>query len=237
MAKELPLGVRLNNPGNLEWGSPWEGLVPRSQSRYHASGSAQQRRFCEFVDAASGIRAIARTLITYADKRLAADGSTIDTVREVISRWAPSHENNTNAYAQHVAKVISPTLSPDAPISVKDYQTMKGLVRGIIAHENAGYAYPEEVLEEGLRRAGVVPEKTLANNVPLTKEVATATAGVATGATALVSVIPDAMKALNDHREELASGDWKLMLIGGLLLAGALYVIWAQYKRRKAGAL
>jgi len=141
MAKDLPLGIRLNNPGNLEWGSPWEGLVPRHLSRYNSSSINQQRRFCEFKDAAFGIRAIARTLITYADKRLADDGSAIDTIREVVARWAPSFENNVDAYAKHVAKIVG--VGPDDQVNIKDYDVMRKLVKGIIAHENAGYQYPE----------------------------------------------------------------------------------------------
>lgn len=59
MAK-LPRGIRNNNPGNLEWGDPWQGLDP--------DGQAQDKRFVVFKDPAMGIRAIARTLITYQDK-------------------------------------------------------------------------------------------------------------------------------------------------------------------------
>lgn len=153
MAKEPPIGVRLNNPGNLLWGSPWEGLVPREQSRYYKTGTAQQQRFCQFKDAASGIRAIARTLITYADKRVAAGGA-IDTVREVIHRWAPPNENDTGAYARAVARHLG--LEPGEVIDVKDYGTMKGLIVGIIAHENARLRLPPDVIEEGMHRAGMV---------------------------------------------------------------------------------
>lgn len=236
MAKEQTLGVRLNNPGNLEWGAPWEGLVPRENSRYYKTGTAPQQRFCEFKDAASGIRAIMRTLITYADKRKAADGSAIDTVREVVSRWAPPTENNTNAYAAHVAKLMG--VHPDEPINVKDYQTAYGLVTGIIAHENAGYAYPAAVVEEGLRRAGVVKPITEKNNIPLTKEtVAAGVAGAGSAAGIIAPIIPDVAKAVTDHKADLASGDWKLLLIGLIGVGLAAWVAYAQYKRRAAGAL
>lgn len=236
MAKEQTLGVRLNNPGNLEWGSPWEGLVPREQSRYYKSGTPQQQRFCEFADAASGIRAIARTLITYFDKRKAQDGSPIDTVAEVVERWAPSFENNTSAYANHVAKLMS--VDPDQILDIKSYDVMYGLVTGIIAHENAGYAYPAEVVEEGLRRAGVVKKITQKNNVPLTKEtVAAGVAGAGSAAGIIAPIIPDVAKAVTDHKADLASGDWKLLVIGLVGVGLAVWVAYAQYKRRVAGAL
>lgn len=236
MAKEQTLGVRLNNPGNLEWGSPWEGLVPREQSRYYKSGTPQQQRFCEFADAASGIRAIARTLITYFDKRKAQDGSPIDTVAEVVARWAPSFENNTSAYANHVARLMS--VDPDQILDIKSYDVMYGLVTGIIAHENAGYAYPAEVVEEGLRRAGVVKKITQKNNVPLTKEtVAAGVAGAGSAAGIIAPIIPDVAKAVTDHKADLASGDWKLLVIGLVGVGLAVWVAYAQYKRRVAGAL
>lgn len=236
MAKEQTLGVRLNNPGNLEWGSPWEGLVPREQSRYYKSGTPQQQRFCEFADAASGIRAIARTLITYFDKRKAQDGSPIDTVAEVVARWAPSFENNTSAYANHVARLMS--VDPDQILDIKSYDVMRGLVTGIIAHENAGYAYPAEVVEEGLRRAGVVKKITQKNNVPLTKEtVAAGVAGAGSAAGIIAPIIPDVAKAVTDHKADLASGDWKLLVIGLVGVGLAVWVAYAQYKRRVAGAL
>ena len=234
--KNLTLGVRLNNPGNLEWGSPWEGLVPREQSRYYKVGTGPQQRFCEFKDAASGIRAIARTLITYFDKRKANDGSRIDTVTEVVDRWAPSFENNTSAYANHVAKLMS--VDPDQILDIKSYEVMRGLVVGIIAHENAGYAYPAEVVEEGLRRAGVVKKVTQKNNVPLTKEtVAAGVAGVGSAAGIIAPLVPDIAQAVTDHKADLASGDWKLMVIGLVGVGLAVWVAYAQYKRRAAGSL
>ena len=36
----------------------------------------------------------------------AANGSRIDSVKEIIERWAPSFENNTEAYANSVAELL-----------------------------------------------------------------------------------------------------------------------------------
>src|SRR3546814_18603564 len=100
----IPRVIRLNNPGNIEHGAPWEGLDPRNRDP----------RFCGFVSPEYGIRAIVRVLITYYDKRRARDGSRIDTVREIVERWAPAGENNTEAYAKHVASLIN--ADPDMKI-------------------------------------------------------------------------------------------------------------------------
>lgn len=240
MAKDT-LGVRLNNPGNIEWGSPWQGLVPRAQSRYANSGTAQQKRFCEFTDAAFGIRAIAVTLTTYYDKRKALDGSKIDTIQEVVERWAPAFENNVKAYATHVQKVMCEEVgvcyAATEILDFHDYDTMRGLVMGIIAHENSGYRYPDSVLDEGLRRAGLV-KKTAAKTVPVNVEtVAGAAAPAAIGVSQVAPILPDIASAITSQQDNLTSGEVAKIIIGVVLIGIGAAVAWSQYKKRKAGAV
>src|SRR3546814_15549311 len=64
LAFMIPRGIRLNNPGNIEHGAPWEGLDPRN--RYP--------RFCGFVSSEYGLRDIVRVLVTYYDERRERDG-------------------------------------------------------------------------------------------------------------------------------------------------------------------
>lgn len=225
--KNLPLGIRLNNPGNIEWGSPWQGLVPREQSRYHLNGSPQQKRFCEFKEPADGIRAIARTLITYYDKRQAQDGSKIDTVREVIERWAPAFENDVRAYSSNVARIIG--VSPTDVLDFRDYDTMRGLVVGIIAHENAGYRYPEEVVTEGLRRAGFVQHKKRPSVEVVAGSAMPALAGMAT-------LVEPLAASVEQQQENLASGSTVRVLLGLILVGAALLVAYSQWRKHQAGA-
>ena len=237
MSKSLPLGVRLNNPGNLEWGSPWQGLVPREQSRYYNKGTEQQQRFCEFIEPAFGIRAIAVTLMTYHDKRKANDGSKIDTIRKVIERWAPAFENDVLAYANHVQKVMCQEegvcAAVDEVLDFRDYHTMRGLVVGIIAHENAGYKYPDEVVDEGLRRAGFVkPPKMVTTEIVGGAAVPT----VAAAATLATGVEP-MMKVLQEQQDNLSSGSWIRIGVALILMAGVAAVAYSQWKKRKAGAV
>lgn len=153
---QKPKGIRRNNPGNLEWGSPWQGLANK------ADWPAD--RFAAFVDPAYGIRAIAMTLITYQDKRKAKDGSKIDSIREVIERWAPSSDNNNvPAYAKSVAALLDGVGPDDEVVDMHNPVHLRALVEGIIRHENgrgplktANSWYPDDVITEGLRRAGVV---------------------------------------------------------------------------------
>lgn len=238
---DMALGIFLNNPGNLEWGSPWQGLVKREKSHYYQRGTAQQQRFCEFQDAAFGIRAIVMTLMTYHDKRKARDGSRIDTIREVVERWAPAFENNVEAYARHVANHVG--TDPDDVLDFNDYDTMCDMVTGIIAHENAGYKYPPKVMEEGLRRAGFVKPvqvspATPAQQVPVNVEtVAGAAAPIAIGAAQITPILPDVAAAITNQQDNLVSGEWMRVAIAVALVGIGVTVAWSQYKRRKAGAI
>ncbi|EPU9415876.1 hypothetical protein ACV0UJ_005298, partial [Escherichia coli] len=116
---KTPRGIRNNNPGNLDKGSPWQGLV----------ANPDEPRFCTFKDPVWGIRALAVTLITYHDKRRAKDGTSIDTIREVIERWAPPNENNTDAYINEVSKAVGVTA--DMIIDLHDYDILRPLVEAI----------------------------------------------------------------------------------------------------------
>lgn len=159
MPYKVPRGIRNNNPGNITHN------VTRNVARWWGQSLTQNdKHFVEFVDPVWGIRAIAKTLMTYQERRLAADGGRIDSVREIISRWAPSIENNTDAYVWHVAKFLA--VDPDAPVvDVSDYRTMRTLVQAIITHENGrgprsdGAWYPDYVITDSLVAAGfVLPE-------------------------------------------------------------------------------
>ena len=140
-----PRGIRNNNPGNIDYmGTDWQGL-----SKPESDG-----RFCRFETPEWGIRALAKTLLTYQTKRKAADGSKIDTVAEFIHRWAPPVENDTGAYVAQVAGKMG--VGPHDEIDVRQYRFMEPLVESIIRHENGIQPYTQAQIDEGLRRAGVV---------------------------------------------------------------------------------
>lgn len=80
------LGVRLNNPGNLEQGQPWKGL---SKEQKHS-------RFCTFDTPEYGIRAMARIIIGYAERYQ------LTTLDQVIAKYAPKGENDVSSYVRFV---------------------------------------------------------------------------------------------------------------------------------------
>lgn len=149
---EHPRGIRNFNPGNIRHARSvrWQGMAAEQ-------GDTQ---FVQFTSPRWGVRAIARVLITYQDKRQARDGSRIDTVREFIERWAPPSENNTDAYAASVASALG--LHPDhASLDVYDFDVMRNLIIAIIRHENGpgplpgGRWYGDAIIADGLALAGI----------------------------------------------------------------------------------
>lgn len=100
LAVDNTRGMRNNNPmnvvkSNITWDGEIEGDDPRFES---------------FKTASYGIRAGAKLLVNY--ERLYG----INTVSGLISRYAPSHENPTDAYIMHVANAVG--VSPYQSISV-----------------------------------------------------------------------------------------------------------------------
>lgn len=132
-------GVRNNNPGNIDHNPKviWQGEL--------AFDPAIEKRFCRFRTPELGIRALAKTLLTYYNKH------GLKTPKAIINRWAPSSENDTGSYASAVARALSVT--PDTEINLKNKVTLVSLVIAIIAHENAGFQYPAQVVLDGVSSA------------------------------------------------------------------------------------
>lgn len=224
MGTTTPRGVRNNNPGNLEWNprNKWQGLIPVAQRT--------DPRFCEFTTPAFGIRAIAVLLINYQDFH------GITTVQGAINRWAPPVENDTGAYVRAVQKAVG-----GDPVDMYDYDDMFALVSAIIRHENGRGPLPntntwyrDDVIDEGLRMAGV---RKNANKVPVTKEAVGATATGAVGALELADALPGVVGAVKGAEEHLSSGDLTQIVTGLVLIGIAVFIAYSQVKRHKSGQL
>ena len=105
-----PLGLRQNNPGNLRsWGNtPVVG------------------GFASFGSAAEGLSAMAGNLLTYANRGW-------NSVREIISHWAPASENDTNAYIRDVTRRLG--VGADQGLNLRDRNVMAQMMDAIISHE------------------------------------------------------------------------------------------------------
>ena len=132
-------GVRNNNPGNIRHSNAaWHGVADKQTDT----------GFVQFKEMKWGVRALARTLNTYGRKRCAADGSPIDTLAEVITRWAPPTENDTGAYIRAVAK--STGFKPDAILNLNDKATLRMMTKAIIRHENGSDPVDDHAIAEGV---------------------------------------------------------------------------------------
>lgn len=130
-----PRGVRNNNPGNLEASSsnPWVGQT------------GSDGRFAKFETPEHGIRALGRNLISYQRQG-------IDTVGEIINRWAPPTDNNdTAAYIKSVCAQLG--VKADQPLDASNPDTLQALCAAIIKHENGSQPYSNEQLSTGVSAA------------------------------------------------------------------------------------
>ena len=89
---KLPRGLRNNNPLNIRRsGDKWQGLRVLQEDR----------EFFQFSEMKWGWRAAFRLLChTYYGKYK------LRTIRDIITRWAPPKENNTEAYIRRVTDRI-----------------------------------------------------------------------------------------------------------------------------------
>ena len=135
---EQPRGLRNNNPGNIR----------HSKVKWQGQADAQpDPAFVTFTSPQFGIRALAKTLITYQ----ATHG--LKTIEQMIGRWAPPNENNTPAYVKAVAEAVAVPAS--MPVAVDAMRIMLPMVAAIIRHENGSQPYSDAILRAGLRLAGV----------------------------------------------------------------------------------
>ncbi|YCH23174.1 structural protein P5 [Pseudomonas sp. D1-3] len=141
-------GIRNNNPGNIDYNprNKWNGQIGLEVG-------VPRPRFARFDEPENGIRALGKLLLNYRGKdgMPGVGGEGIDTVRETINRWAPGHENDTEAYIASVSKALH--VKPDDIIDVCQPDTLRTFVVSIIKHENGAQPYKPEVIEEGIRRA------------------------------------------------------------------------------------
>lgn len=131
-------GIRNNNPGNIRWGDEWKGLVPETQRT--------DKSFCQFKSAEYGIRAMIIILRNYQRKH------GLSTISGIINRWAPTNENDTQAYINSVAKATG--VDPDQRIDTSDSRFMMKLLQAIIQHENGDQPYGFDVFVKAIDLAG-----------------------------------------------------------------------------------
>lgn len=140
--QRLPRGARNRNPGNLchYENIQWKGLVGQDDDN-----------FCIFDTMSNGVRAACLDLIAgfkQSQRTGGRDGE--DTVREIITEWAPSNENDTDAYVAAVCKRTG--FEPETVLPLTR-ATIRQLANAIFIHENGGNFVSEAELLVGLHEA------------------------------------------------------------------------------------
>ncbi|HID7483182.1 TPA: structural protein [Morganella morganii] len=132
-------GIRNNNPGNIRHSSSkWQGLAV----------TQPDSKFCAFISAEFGIRALMKLLQTYS-KYQGKPGigcGKIDTVEEIIERWAPSGDNNhTENYIKRVCKETG--FGRHDCLNLYDKDTSLAMAKAIVAVENGQQPYIDDVFK------------------------------------------------------------------------------------------
>lgn len=212
-----PRGIRNHNPGNIRKSSdPWQGLA-KDQT---------DSQFFVFQSAVYGIRALARTLITYQDKH------GLRTIGEIISRWAPDAENNTAAYVN--AAVRQTGFEAGRLLDLHRFDHLKPLVEAIIQHENGQQPYSEAEITKALVLAGVEPTAPSLQKTRTVKAGQAASVGTV-GVMAIEAVqdtIEPATSALLTVAPYLESAKWLLLAV---TLIGIAAMLWARIDDRRKG--
>jgi hypothetical protein len=208
--KTLPRGIRLNNPGNI------------------VKTPSKDTRFVSFTEPRWGIRALAKTLMTYQDKYK------LNTCAKIINRWAPPHENDTKAYVGTLCKMLE--VKPNDTIDVSEYSIMFRLVQAITTHENGMQPYSDAQISAGLRLAGIIEEELKLTKSRTIKGSMVAGTG---GAVALVSAgLEQASELLPNLSYLHYLKDLSpiiLGVLGVLAIIGAGYAIYARVDDRRNG--
>lgn len=125
----LPRGLRNNNPGNIRInGDLFQGEVRPSKDKL----------FKQFTTMAYGYWAMFKILSNY------FKNYKLDTIRKMITRWAPQKENHTEAYIKAVSDYAG--IPADDPINVNDREQMIRIVAGMSRVENGVEADMPDVI-------------------------------------------------------------------------------------------
>ncbi len=134
IARFTSRGIRNNNPGNIRRSDDaWLGLAAEQTDA----------DFFVFDHAVYGVRAMARIFKNYQSRH------GLKSIREFINRWAPPVENDTDAYVRAVKRRTG--IDPDAEINVE--ANLYLLLPAVIAHENGGNPYSDDLILAGIAAA------------------------------------------------------------------------------------
>ena len=127
-------GLRNFNPGNIEHKDDWVGLA----------NEQTDARFCSFSEAKYGIRAMCKIFFSYERRNVV-------TIEQIVSSWAPPHENDTAQYIKNVCKWtdLNKIDHPDLTNS----EHLADLCMAFARQENGSIGFDKDTYLEGARLA------------------------------------------------------------------------------------
>ena len=145
---EAPRGIRNNNPLNLGYVPGQAGLV---------SDAPSDGRFGRYRTMEEGVAQAERQLQRYQTR------DHLDTVRKMISKWAPPGENDTDSYVQAVSRAMG--VDPDAPVSLNNQATAAAMISAM-ARRETGRSLDPAVVNRGVGLA-LAPAAPAAQGAPM----------------------------------------------------------------------
>lgn len=128
-ARQLPRGIRNNNPLNIRIGNTWLGEVT----------DPTDPEFEQFVTMRYGLRAAFVLMRRYIRHYKRTN------IQSIIAAWAPASENNTTAYIDRVSQLAG--IAPDETLDYADKAVMVRLVAAMAQIEN-GQCLDETIIRE-----------------------------------------------------------------------------------------
>jgi hypothetical protein len=128
-----------NNVGNIRTsaGNAWQGKV-----------TPEGEAFEHFDSPENGVRATAKLLTNYARQGT-------NTLRGIVSKWAPPNENQTDALIVNAAKRAG--FDPDQPLDLNDPAVLEKVTRAIILQEQGRIDLGDDVIRNGVRSSLRLP--------------------------------------------------------------------------------
>ncbi len=130
-------GYQNNNPGNIRL--TWLDAARKKPEYWQGEIPGKDKAFKTFKSMAWGYRAL------FVNLRYYFNNLGLNTIRKIINTYAPTNENDTEAYISRVSKTTG--LLPDQKINFNDAPTMKKLVAAISLVENGIAADPNQISE------------------------------------------------------------------------------------------
>ncbi len=144
-----PRGIRNNNPLNIRKSADkWQGQINANVNDNDNNSTPKgESVFCQFYTMEYGWRAAFVILCrTYYGKY------GLKTIRDIVSRWAPAKENNTEAYIRHVSDYTG--IAPNKVLgSPKEHPTQWLLIGYAMAVVENGKALPAVPMLKGFELA------------------------------------------------------------------------------------